>query len=127
MALSYSSTWGPDGETIDLTGPEATAGASRTLGLRHKLQLVDLTLSANEEPIPPLDHMHTVVDLIRPGPVDLTGNEPKTMERNGLGLLPVHLIIAEDYMHPKDELVAWKSKKKRIQLLGDLSRDVQRD
>ena len=77
MALSYSSTWVPDGETIDLTGPESTPAASRTLGLRQKMQLVDLTLSADEEPIPPLDHMHTVVDLIRPGAVDLTGNEPK--------------------------------------------------
>ena len=81
MSMPSLSTYSPHDKTIDLTGPETTPEASGALGWRRSSLLVDLTDSADEMPILPQDHMHTVVDLIPPVGINLTGNEPESDEK----------------------------------------------
>lgn len=70
MSIFSRSTLVPQGETVDLTAT-ATASSSSVLPLGHPPQLIDLTLP---DPVSgsPRDHMHAVVALLRPGPIDLT-------------------------------------------------------
>ncbi len=70
MSIFSRSTLVPQGETIDLTAT-ATASSSSVLPVGHPPQLIDLTLP---DPVSgsPRDHMHAVVALLRPGPIDLT-------------------------------------------------------
>ena len=81
MPVSSSSTLAPCGETIDLTGRELTPTTLRAFG--QPSLLVDLTDSADEEPTLQEDHMHTVVDLIRPRAIDLMDDEPNLCGRRG--------------------------------------------
>lgn len=81
MSISSLSTYSPHDKTIDLTGPETTPEASSALGPRRPSLLVDLTDSADDMPILPQDHMHTVVDLIPPVGINFTGNEPRSDEK----------------------------------------------
>ncbi|KAL2041015.1 hypothetical protein N7G274_006473 [Stereocaulon virgatum] len=79
--MSSWSTCSPHDKNIDLTGPETTREALGALGRRQSWLPVDLTDSADEMPILPQDHMHTVVDLISPVGIVRTGNEPEFDER----------------------------------------------
>ncbi len=68
-------------ETFDLTRLDSTSRSARSQPTRSS-EIVDLTLSDSDEKDTPVeDHMHTVIDILRPGAVDLTETETKSRRK----------------------------------------------
>ncbi len=68
----------PYGETIDLTKAESRPPTARASLSRQTSQLIDLTT--------PQDHMHTVVELLRPRPIDLLEFSPNARKKGKLDI-----------------------------------------
>ena len=68
-------------ETLDLTMLDSMPWSARSQPTQSS-GIVDLTLSdSDEEDTPVEDHMHTVIDILRPGAVDLTENETSSRRK----------------------------------------------
>ena len=104
-------------EAVDLTRLDSMPWSARSQPTRSS-EIVDLTFSDSDgEDTPVEDHMHTVIDIIRPGAVDLTETQTSSRRKrtNMDAADPSHKLRRTHGSHPQATNVETKKRKRSME------------